>query len=59
MSEDESEHLVAAKQLKATGNDFFKQKLYAPAASSYTDALIALGPHPDGTGVESDANDAL
>jgi serine/threonine protein kinase len=63
MSEDESGHIVAVEQLKATGNDFFKQKLYAPAAASYTDALMALGPHGAGSGggtrAESDAKAAL
>jgi 3-phosphoinositide dependent protein kinase-1 len=56
MSEDESGHLVV-EQLKATGNEFFKQQLYAPAAASYTDALMALGPYGaaggDGTEAES------
>lgn len=60
---DETERLLAVEQLKATGNDFFKQKLYAPAAASYTDALLALGPHVASSGggpeTDSDAGAAL
>ena len=63
MSEDGGpECLAAVEQLKATGNDFFKQKLYAPAAASYADALLALGPYKTGsgrTGADSEAKAVL
>ena len=39
--------------LKAIGNQFFKDKLWEPAASSYTDALLALG--PDGAAADDAA----
>ena len=34
-------------ELKAMGNDLFKQQLYAPAAACYSDALRALGAEAD------------
>jgi 3-phosphoinositide dependent protein kinase-1 len=40
--------LLAVEELKASGNEFFKQKLYAPAAASYSDALLLLLAPGDG-----------